>query len=190
MVWENAPQGVWGWYAEVTDQYGGLSRTPVQYLTVETDIEAPVLTLPDENTIMVGEAFDPMEGVTAKDTQDGDLTRAVRVAGTVDTGKAGTYELTYTVADRAGNTTVKTRVITVQALSDADVNPQPGPGQTGGTQGGNGSNPDQETNSASTDPSGIQTGDSVQLGALWAAGILSAALAALGVRKRKKSAER
>ena len=190
VVWENAPQGVWGWYAEVTDQYGGLSRTPVQYLTVETDIEAPVLTLPDENTIMVGEAFDPMEGVTAKDTQDGDLTRAVRVTGTVDTGKAGTYELTYTVADRAGNTTVKTRVITVQALSDADVNPQPGPGQTGGTQGGNGSNPDQETNSASTDPSGIQTGDSVQLGALWAAGILSAALAALGVRKRKKSAER
>ena len=99
---------------------------------------------------MVGEAFDPMEGVTAKDTQDGDLTRAVRVTGTVDTGKAGTYELTYTVADRAGNTTVKTRVITVQALSDTDVNPQPGPGQTGGTQGGNGSNPDQETNSAST----------------------------------------
>ena len=107
MVWENAPQGVWGWYAEVTDQYGGLSRTPVQYLTVETDIEAPVLTLPDENTIMVGEAFDPMEGVTAKDTQDGDLTRAVRVTGTVDTGKAGTYELTYTVA--TGQETLRSR---------------------------------------------------------------------------------
>ena len=34
-VWENAPEGTAGWYAEVTDANGGLSRTPVQYINIE-----------------------------------------------------------------------------------------------------------------------------------------------------------
>ncbi len=139
VVWKNAPQGLQGWYAEVTDQYGGLSRTPVQYLTVETDTDAPVLTLPDQNTILVGETFDAMEGVTATDLQDGDLTQAIRVTGTVNTGVAGTYELTYTVTDRAGNTTTETRVITVKVPDTSDPGTtDPGQGGDSGNQGGDG----------------------------------------------------
>ncbi len=35
VIWTNAPEGSLGWYAEVTDANGGLSRTPVQYVNVE-----------------------------------------------------------------------------------------------------------------------------------------------------------
>lgn len=34
VVWENAPEGRNGWYAEVTDQFGGITRSKVSYVTV------------------------------------------------------------------------------------------------------------------------------------------------------------
>ena len=43
---EDAQDGTFGWYAEVTDEYGGLSRTNVNYVTVKKDRTAPVITLP------------------------------------------------------------------------------------------------------------------------------------------------
>lgn len=35
VVWEDAPEGANGWYAEVTDQFGGITRSKVSYVTVE-----------------------------------------------------------------------------------------------------------------------------------------------------------
>ena len=59
--------------------------------------------------------FDPMEGVSAADGKDGDLTGAVQVMGSVDTSREGTYTLTYQVSDKAGNTAVAERTVVVLA---------------------------------------------------------------------------
>ena len=112
-TWAGAPEGTTGWYAEVTDDNGGLSRSGVQYVTVNRDKTAPVLNVPGSITVAFGAAFNPLEGVSASDDRDGDLTGAVIVIGKVDTGKAGDYELTYEVTDSAGNKTTANRVVTV-----------------------------------------------------------------------------
>ena len=69
---------------------------------------APVIHATDK-TIEVGDEFDPKAGVTAKDAEDGDLTDKIEVVkNTVDTKKAGKYEVTYKVTDSDGATrTVK-----------------------------------------------------------------------------------
>ena len=36
-IWEEANDGTYGWYAEVSDVYGGFSRTPVQYMVVKSE---------------------------------------------------------------------------------------------------------------------------------------------------------
>jgi LPXTG-motif cell wall-anchored protein len=86
----------------------------VDKVTLErADVTPPVLTAPAASSIQTGSTFDPATGVTATDDKDGDLTSAVTVAGTVDTATEGTYTLTYSVTDAAGNTTTATRQVTV-----------------------------------------------------------------------------
>lgn len=46
--WTNAPTGKTGWYAEVTDENGGLTRTGVQYVTIS---EKKIPTEPTEPTV-------------------------------------------------------------------------------------------------------------------------------------------
>lgn len=77
------------------------------------DYMAPVITTPDNDTVILGKAFDPLEGVTAIDNKDGDITGKIKVEGTVDINKVGQYTLTYTVSDTAGNETKIVRTITV-----------------------------------------------------------------------------
>ena len=61
-------------------------------------------------------------GFEAHDARDGNLTAKITVAGTVDTNTAGTYTLTYTVADGAGNTDTTTRTVTVTGSHTVDLN--------------------------------------------------------------------
>ena len=77
------------------------------------DTTAPVITLPESSAMEKGTAFDPMEGVSASDDIDGDVTAAIQVSGSVDTSKAGEYTLTYTVTDAAGNKATAVRIVTV-----------------------------------------------------------------------------
>lgn len=63
--------------------------------------------------LSVGEAFDPMEGVTAIDNADGDITYKIVVTGTVDTQTIGEYELSYSVSDAVGNMAYATRQVVV-----------------------------------------------------------------------------
>jgi len=81
--------------------------------TTPADTTAPTITLPSDNSVLVGEAFDSVDGVTATDDTDGDLSSSVTVDGTVDTATPGEYTLTYSVTDAAGNTATATRVVTV-----------------------------------------------------------------------------
>lgn len=53
-------------------------------------------------------------GATATDNKDGDLTNKIQISGKVDTSKTGTYTITYTVEDSAGNKTTVTRTIIVK----------------------------------------------------------------------------
>lgn len=86
------------------------------------DVTAPELRLNGdaEITMAVGTEFvDP--GYTATDDYDGDVTNKVVVSGTVNNAKAGTYELTYTVSDTAGNTTSKKRTVIFEELGNLDI---------------------------------------------------------------------
>lgn len=78
------------------------------------DITAPELTLLGETSLKViarSEFTDP--GFKATDDRDGDLTASVQVEGEVDVNWCGSYTLTYTVADAAGNTATAERVVEV-----------------------------------------------------------------------------
>ncbi|WP_375772986.1 DUF5011 domain-containing protein [Archangium gephyra] len=52
-------------------------------------------------------------GATAADACYGDLTSAIAISGSVDTGTVGSYTLGYSVADGAGHTASQSRTITV-----------------------------------------------------------------------------
>lgn len=83
----------------------------------KADLTKPELSVPADNRILVDTAFDPMAGVSATDDVDGDLTSAITVDGQVNTAVPGDYALTYSVSDKAGNTTKVTRTVTVLAGS-------------------------------------------------------------------------
>lgn len=77
------------------------------------DKQKPVLAGITHEDIFIGQAFDPLAGVSAKDNIDGNITRKIVVAGKVNTKKAGKYTLTYTVYDKAKNKAMAVRTITV-----------------------------------------------------------------------------
>ncbi|MBC5997153.1 DUF5011 domain-containing protein [Romboutsia ilealis] len=69
-----------------------------------------------DKTIKVGDKFNPLEGVTANDEEEGDLTHRIKVvANDVDTYTAGTYTVKYQVADSKGATTTKEITVTVKS---------------------------------------------------------------------------
>ncbi|MBC1797668.1 DUF5011 domain-containing protein [Listeria booriae] len=102
----------------VTDSDG---NTTTKTITVTvTSNDAPVITASDK-TLKKGASFDPMAGVSASDTEDGNLTNSVSMtANDVDTSAVGTYHVTYSVTDSDGNTTTKTITVTVTS-NDAPV---------------------------------------------------------------------
>lgn len=76
-----------------------------------TDQTAPQITMKPQ-IVYLYEKFDVLENVRAKDNVDGDCTKDIQVSGEVNVQKAGTYYLTYTVQDQAGNQTkVKQEVV-------------------------------------------------------------------------------
>ncbi len=83
--------------------------------TEEIDKVAPVITLKGASTITIDVNGKYTEsGATATDNKDGDLTKKIQISGTVDTSKAGTYKIDYTVQDAAGNKTTISRTIIVK----------------------------------------------------------------------------
>eukprot|EP00854_Cymbomonas_tetramitiformis_P002658 gene2658-3426_t len=63
-------------------------------------------------------------GASAYDTFDGDISHMVRAAGDVDMATLGRYEITYTVADAAGNVATATReIVVVTALPPSPYMP-------------------------------------------------------------------
>lgn len=79
----------------------------------EESDHAPILSGVTDSTISKGSIFDPLDGITASDEVDGDLTAEITLTGSVDSAISGDYSLEYHVTDTAGNTTRATRTITV-----------------------------------------------------------------------------
>ena len=77
-----------------------------------TDTTPPTLTMSAEVETTLGEEFNPLEGVTATDDVDGDVTESITVIGAVDVDKVGSYALTYVVSDKNANQTIAPRVVT------------------------------------------------------------------------------
>lgn len=81
----------------------------------QKDEDSPLLILTGSGTVTIELNSTWTEpGYTASDTQDGDITDKVIVGGDiVDSDMAGTYEITYSVSDKAGNTTNNSRTVYV-----------------------------------------------------------------------------
>ena len=100
-----------------TDSKGKTSRAQSK-VTVNPKLtainKAPVITAEDK-VIKVGDKFDPKAGVSAKDANGVDITSKIEVIeNNVDTSKAGTYKVKYSVTDSKGVTTIKIITITVK----------------------------------------------------------------------------
>lgn len=97
------------------DAYGNQSQQTFTLHVLE-DIEAPEFDGIENTSIRLKQSFDSMAGVSATDNADGDVSDKISVSGSVNNQSAGTYELTYTVADEAGNEASATRSITVKDI--------------------------------------------------------------------------
>ena len=107
---------------KVTDSKGA-SRTKTITVTVnpkmETLNEAPTIDVTDKE-ITVGDKFDPKDGVTANDKEDGNLTDKIEILkNTVNPSKPGVYEVTYKVTDSKGASCTKTIKVTVKEKAPA-----------------------------------------------------------------------
>jgi len=97
---------------------GTTTTTTTSTTTPSSDTTAPVVTLLGSAAMQLtaGDTFtDP--GATALDNVDGDITNHISVSGTVDTTTAGSYTLTYSATDAAGNTGSASRLVSVVAAT-------------------------------------------------------------------------
>ena len=102
-----------------TDSSGNVATKDV---TVEVaDLSAPTLTLTKSSvSITKGKSITLKDYIkSATDNKDGNLKSSVKISGSVNTSKVGTYKINYTVSDKAGNTTTKT--LKVEVINSGDV---------------------------------------------------------------------
>ena len=102
---------------QVSDKSGNTTmrkRTFIIYQQPSVDTVPPVITLMGSSTIIitVGESYTE-PGYAAVDDIDGNITDRVVTSGSVDTATVGSYSMTYTVIDSAGNAASVLRTVTV-----------------------------------------------------------------------------
>jgi len=80
----------------------------------------PELTISASTSTKVGQAITVSADYSAIDAEDGNITSQVVVTGEdeVNFNRAGQYPITYTIIDKDGNTTTKTRIIAVVNMED------------------------------------------------------------------------
>ena len=81
----------------------------------KADTTLPVVTVIGNSilNLNVGDTYTEV-GATAYDDVDGDISAKIITTGTVNTSVAGTYTITYTVSDTAGNIGTATRTVVVK----------------------------------------------------------------------------
>ncbi|MDD3865417.1 MAG: DUF5011 domain-containing protein [Candidatus Izemoplasmatales bacterium] len=106
----------------VLDSVGNPATRTIM-VTVENETVPPVISGVHTINGTVGSAPNYLLGITATDNVDGNITANIDVdAGLVNLSSAGTYTITYTVTDAAGNTTTATaQVVLVSSNYDVDT---------------------------------------------------------------------
>ncbi|EAE7705635.1 DUF5011 domain-containing protein [Listeria monocytogenes] len=98
---------------KVTDSAG---KVVERSIAIEVVNDAPVLHVVNRE-VSVGDTFNPLESVSAYDTEDGDISSRIQVTeNNVNNQVAGTYSVTYKVTDFFGKSTTET--IQVQVVND------------------------------------------------------------------------
>ncbi|MDH5389208.1 MAG: DUF5011 domain-containing protein [Gammaproteobacteria bacterium] len=102
---------------------GGMIDGPFLGMSVNFDLEGsdlplaanvPAITLNGSATVTVQTGTTYVDaGATANDIEDGDLTSSIITTNPVNTSIAGTYTVSYNVADADSNTTTATRTVNV-----------------------------------------------------------------------------
>ncbi len=107
-------------YYTVQDSSG--NETTAERQIVRADITPPTITLKGDASITInaGTAYEE-PGYTASDNIDGDITDKVVISGSVNIYHAGTYTLTYTVADNYGNTGTAQRTVVVKPIGQSST---------------------------------------------------------------------
>ncbi|MFL8710808.1 immunoglobulin-like domain-containing protein [Clostridioides sp. GD02377] len=100
-------------HVKAIDKNGNVSKTYHHLIGGKYDTNhIPVIRDVYTARVKEGSTFDEMQGISAYDTEDGDLTSKVEVQGSVDTNTNGEYELNYHVEDSQGNVRdVKRKVV-------------------------------------------------------------------------------
>jgi maltose-binding protein MalE len=81
----------------------------------------PTISGADEVNIKIDTSFSALEGVTATDKEDGDVTKDITTSGNVDTTKMGIYTVTYNVKDSDGNEFQVVRTVNVVGLNGCPI---------------------------------------------------------------------
>lgn len=126
--------------------------------TMEEEIASHSGAVPDIRgtegyNVQTGDDFDPLAGVYAVDSNDGDITDNIEVtSNNVDTSSPGDYTVSYRVENSSGNWYEYTRTITV---SEAESDPAPIVPPTEEELSDGGSASDSESGSESSESSDI-----------------------------------
>ena len=118
-----------GWSGGLSGTENPLTVVMSQDLSIQANFEAsmdagaPVISLIGDADVSHAQGKPYTDaGATATDDVDGDITSSVTTSGTVTTGTAGAYTITYSVSDSAGNAATQvTRTVTVEGdATDTD----------------------------------------------------------------------
>ena len=110
----------------MSDAAGNAAAEVNRTIEITPDVTKPVITLIGDPTIdlVIGSTYIDA-GATAVDNVDGDITGSIVVNNAVDMSVPGTYTVSYTVSDAAGNAAIETmRVVNVIGVIDVDGNGQ------------------------------------------------------------------
>lgn len=101
--------GIYEVVYSVTDSEENVATKTIKVTVLPTK---PTITANDK-TVNIGSNLNLLEGVSASDAEDGDLTDKIQVSENIDINNAGTYDVTYSVTDKDNNTVTKTIKLTV-----------------------------------------------------------------------------
>lgn len=91
-------------HVRAVDRNGNVSKTYHHLISSKYDTNhIPVIRNVYTARVKEGSYFDPLDNISAYDTEDGDLTSKIEISGNVDTNINGEYELNYHVEDSQGN---------------------------------------------------------------------------------------
>ncbi len=121
-TWLKIPYNLSG----TSNEFGWTLKT-ANYVNIEvfttTVANKPPVINATNKTIVQGQTFDPMQGVTATDSEDGNITKNISVVeNTVNNKVTGTYKVKYQVTDSGKETVIKEITVTVKENQKPTIN--------------------------------------------------------------------